>query len=225
MGRCGPLGSVSLSKGLAVFLCNLTEIAAKDWADAGYRCVCVDTQHKIRKPRFDGLIEYRWGDVRSLTPKDFGETPAFACAFPPCTHFTVSGNQDWPKKGLRLLIDSLEIVEACRQLIEFWGCPGYLENPVGRLSSIWRKPDHVFNPCDYGGYLDPPGDAYTKKTCIWTFGDFVMPPTKKVEPVLGSKMHKMPPSSERANLRSETPRGFARAVFETNNKKVNAPTA
>ena len=63
-----------------------------------------------------------------------------------------------------------------------------LENPVGVLSSYWRKPDHTFDPCDYGGYLNPAGDAYTKKTCLWTGGGFIMPKKKPVEPVGGSRM-------------------------------------
>jgi hypothetical protein len=57
-----------------------------------------------------------------------------------------------------------------------------LENPVGVLSSYWRKPDHTFDPCDYGGYLNPAGDAYTKKTCLWTGGGFIMPGKKPVDP-------------------------------------------
>jgi hypothetical protein len=43
-----------------------------------------------------------------------------------------------------------------------------------------------------------------------------MPVRKPVEPTEGSKMHKMGPSAERANLRSATPKGFAKAVFEAN---------
>ena len=39
-----------------------------------------------------------------------------------------------------------------------------------------------------------------------------MPPKKRLEPVQGSRMHRLPPSPERENLRSATPMGFARAV-------------
>jgi len=66
----------------------------------------------------------------------------------------------------------------------------------------------LFNPCDYG-------DPYTKKTYLW--GNFNMPPkVKRVEPTKGSKMHLLPPSLDRAMLRSITPPGFARAFFEAN---------
>lgn len=99
--------------------------------------------------------------------------------------------------------------------------PWMLENPVSRLSSLWRKPDHAFHPCDFAGYVEGL-DAYTKKTCLWTGGGFVMPPTMRVEPSEGSRMHLMPPSEDRANLRSATPEGFARAVFLANRSAASA---
>ena len=43
-----------------------------------------------------------------------------------------------------------------------------------------------------------------------------MPEKHRVEPTEGSKMHLLPPSEDRANLRSATPMGFAQAVFEAN---------
>ena len=57
-------------------------------------------------------------------------------------------------------------------------------------------------------------EAYTKRTCLWIGGGFLLPEHKAVVPVLGSKMHNLPDSKGRANLRSATPAGFARAVFE-----------
>ena len=42
----------------------------------------------------------------------------------------------------------------CAEMAEAMGCDAwYVENPVGALSRLWRKPDHVFDPCEYGGYL------------------------------------------------------------------------
>lgn len=190
--------------------CDLTGNRVRPWAESGYSCICFDTQHSIRADRVEkvsarGTITYRWADVRQLTP--IPDVVAFA--FPPCTHLAVSGARDFGTKGMRLLIDALEIVEACRLLCEFSGGPWMLENPVGRLSTLWRKPDHTFDPCDYG-------DPYTKKTCLWTGGGFIMPEKSPVAPTLGSMMHMMPPSEHRANDRSATPMGFARAVFAAN---------
>jgi hypothetical protein len=196
-------------KGSLVSLCDLTGNAVRPWAEAGYECVCYDIQHSIRADRREGRILYRWADVRSLTLDDLPDDLVAIFAFPPCTHLAVSGARDFERKGLRLLIDALELVEACRVLCQHSGVPWMLENPVGRLSTLWRKPDFYFDPCDYG-------DPYTKKTGLWTGGGFVMPPKARVEPTEGSKMHKLPRTADRANLRSETPMGFARAVFSAN---------
>jgi len=43
-----------------------------------------------------------------------------------------------------------------------------------------------------------------------------MPAPKPVPSIEGLRMHRMAPSPDRANRRSETPKGFARAVFEAN---------
>lgn len=190
-----------------VSLCDFTGNMVIPWAEAGYSCICFDIQHSIRRDRVEGNITYRWADVRSLTLSDF-PNPAIIFAFPPCTHLAVSGARDFQRKGLRSYIDALEIVEACRVLCENSGAPYMIENPVSRLSSSWRKPDYTFDPCDYG-------DPYTKKTCLWTGGGFRMPVKNKVDPIEGSKIHLMAPSPDRANLRSATPMGFARAVFQT----------
>jgi hypothetical protein len=41
-----------------------------------------------------------------------------------------------------------------------------IENSVSAVSTFWRKPDYAFDPCNYGGYLIPPGDAYTKNLSL-----------------------------------------------------------
>lgn len=204
--------------GLVLSLCDLSGNMVKPWAQAGFECLCVDIAHPIRSERVEGNITYRWGDVRSLTPADIPGVPDIVFAFPPCTHLAVSGARDFRKKGLNLLIDGLGTVEACRRLCGWYGCPWMLENPVSRLSTLWRPPDHTFDPCDYG-------DPWTKKTCLWTGGGFVMPQPHPVEATEGSKMHRLPPTPERARIRSETPPGFARAVFEANASMVSREDA
>jgi hypothetical protein len=82
-----------------------------------------------------------------------------------------------------------------------------LENPVGRLTRYLGPPRMTFDPADYG-------DPYTKKNLLW--GDFSIPRKKPVEATEGSKMHRLPPSPERAALRSVTPEGFSRAFYEAN---------
>lgn len=201
-----------------VSICDRSGVMVRPWAEAGYRCVCYDLQHSIRADRVEavgaGSITYRWANARSLTLDELGPL-VIAFFFPPCTHLSVSGARDFRRKGLRLYIDALEIVEACRVLGENSGRPWMLENPVSRLSSAWRKPDHTFDPCDYG-------DPWKKKTCLWTGGGFVMPEKRPVPVTEHDRIWKMPPSADRADRRSETPPGFARAVFEANDLRETA---
>jgi len=62
-----------------------------------------------------------------------------------------------------------------------------------------------------------PNDGYHKRTCLWVGGGFKMPERRPIP--LNSKpdfIHRCPPGPERANIRSATPLGFARAVYEAN---------
>ena len=195
-------------------LCDHSGVMVQPWVEAGHSATIVDVKHPIGMEQDGALV--RFGiDVLRLFP-GFAAGFDIVFAFPPCTDLAVSGARWFREKGLRSLIDALELVEHCRTVCEASGAPWMLENPASVLSSYWRPPDFTFNPCDYGGYLDPPGDAYTKKTCIWAGGGFRMPPKKPVGPTEGSRMHLLSPSVDRAEKRSITPAGFARAVFEAN---------
>lgn len=199
--------------GLVLSLCDRTGVMVQPWREAGYRCMIVDTQHP-RGETTDGLLTRVGADVTTWLPPLTEYAAAFA--FPPCTHLAKSGARWWRDKGLAALIEGLQVVEACRRICEWTGAPWMLENPSGAISSHWRKPDHTFDPCHYGGYLEPPGDAYTKLTCLWAGGGFVMPEKRPVEPTEGSRMHLVGPGPRRSDIRSVTPEGFARAVFEAN---------
>lgn len=180
-------------------LCDYTGIWSLPYRDAGFDVVQVDLRNGVDVR----LIEYP-GDVFGII------------AQPPCTHFASSGARWWSDKGDSALLDALSVVDACLRLVavcrpKFW----VLENPVGRLSRYIGKPVTTYQPCDYAGYSDRPGsEAYTKRTCLW--GAFVMPEPYPVPPVLGSVMHRLPPSSDRADLRSVTPSGFANAFYLSN---------
>jgi hypothetical protein len=187
-------------------LFDLTTTMVKPWADAGHLCVCVDMQHPGGEHR-DGNIVRVGADIQDYLPPR--ETIDAVFAFPPCTHLAVSGARWFKGKGLGKLAESIELFHRAAKICEWAGAPYFIENPVSTISSYWRKPDHSFDPCDYG-------DPYTKKTCLWVGGGFVMPTKNRVEPELGSKMHLLPPSADRANLRSQTPEGFARAVYAAN---------
>ena len=156
-------------------------------------------------------------------------------SFTPCTDMAVSGAAHFKSKLAKdpdMWKKSLQLAMQGPLLAEHFGCPYMVENPVSRLSSLWRKPDHYFHPYQYGGYLAgyekchplytmiPDYDAYHKKTGLWVSNDFNMPTPKPVS-VYGrgeSAMHrKLGGKSLRTkNIRSATPRGFAKAVFQAN---------
>lgn len=200
------------SRGAVLSLCDRTGHMVRPWADAGFECYCVDRQHDgIRR---EGTITYIGADLLSWLPPP--RRYAIVFAFPECRNVAVSGARWFREKGLGGLSEAVDLLEACRRICAWSEAPWMIENPASTFSSYWRKPDHTFDPCEYGGYLSPPGDAYTKKTCLWTGNGFVMPERKPVEPTEGSKMHLLPPSEDRANKRSETPKGFAVATFRAN---------
>ena len=152
------------------------------------------------------LITLPDNDVRTYQPP---ENVYGILAAPPCTEFAVSGARWWKDKDPMLYENALQIVYLCMRIIirqsnlKFW-C---MENPIGRLIHYLGKPKEYFNPCDYG-------DPYTKKTALW--GNFNMPIKNPVAPVGKNPIHYMPPSKDRAMLRSITPPGFAKAFMEAN---------
>lgn len=93
-----------------------------------------------------------------------------------------------------------------------------IENPVGIMSTQYRKPDQIIQPYEYG-------HAERKKTCLWLKGLPLLSPTKIIEPelhirgngVVDSKWHYDTfslPSNLRAKMRSKTFPGIARAMAQ-----------
>src|SRR4051812_19160100 len=202
-----------MAQSIVVSLFDHTGNMGAPWAQAGFLCYCVDLQHPAGEHRKGNIISVGT-DVREWLPPYANIKILFA--FPPCTHVAVSGARWFQDKGLGALIQSLELFDASVRLAEWTRAPYMIENPVSTVSTYWRKPDYTFDPCDYGGYLSPPGDAYTKRTCLWTGNGFKMPKPRRIQPAEGSRMHRLAPSDERPALRSETPRRFATAVFDAN---------
>lgn len=150
-------------KRIVLSLCDRTGNMVKPWAAAGYECVCVDIQHEPGWRKI-GNIWYVGADLRQGDWKPWGRYEyLIAFAFPPCTHLASSGARWFKNKGLAGLIEGLTLVERCRQICEESGAPWMLENPVGTLSTYWRKPDYKFDPCDYGGYQGGGRKTATRK--------------------------------------------------------------
>lgn len=200
---------------------DLTGNMAKPWIEAGYTAVLVDVQHPAGITESDGVIRIG-ADIRNgwLPPREMIDRIAFAAAFPPCDHLAVSGARWFKGKGLRKLALSIDLFATAAELCEWLAVPYIIENPVSTISTYWRKPDAVFHPHHFT--LLEPDDNYTKQTCLWTGGGFVMPESCH-DFTLGKpddRIHKAAPGPDRANFRSATPMGFARAVFRANGRPM-----
>ena len=197
---------------VVISLCDRTGIMVEPWAEAGFDCYCVDLRHPVRVPRRKGRIIYQWGDVRTWSPPAIVRHRLYIIfAFPPCTHVAASGARDFRTKGTALLCDSLEMFSACERAAKWASVPYMIENPVGKFSDHMQKPDFTFQPWQFG-------DNYQKLTCLWTGNGFNMPEPTVVEKPddVQQSILDMPDSKGRADRRSTTPPGFARAVFEAN---------
>jgi hypothetical protein len=202
-----------MAQPIVLSLFDYTTNMIRPWAEAGFVCYCIDMKHPKGEGREGNIVRIGANILEWLPP--YAEVKILF-AFPPCTDVAVSGARWFRDKGLGALVEALRLFDAALRLAEWTKAPYLIENPVSTVSTYWRKPDYTFDPCDYGGYENEAEDAYTKKTCLWAGNGFVMPRTKWVMPVDGSRMHRVGPSKERGSVRSVTPKGFAQAVFDAN---------
>ncbi len=195
--------------------------AVLPWAQAGFECYCYDLlvdENRIDHPN----IHYIQGNIHDTQIEH--EDVKFMFAFPPCTDLAVSGARWFASKAEAnpyYREEAMNNVYRSRDIGEQLGCPYLIENPVSVISSEWRKPDHTFQPYQYTQYCQ--NDNYTKKTCLWTGGGFIMPPEAK-DLSLGKpddkKIHYMG-KAKRNLLGVDTPVGFSLAVFMSNVMRIN----
>ncbi len=214
---------VAATTGRVVALCDTSRTALAPWAAAGYECCYVASRSAA-----EALI----GN---------GERPVFACAFPDATDLSIAGAR-WFKqkreKNPQFQEEAAAVFEATEALFRRWGCPYFLEGPaVGRLRRLWRAPDVVYDPCDFGGWLPPEEehpahpdiipcrDAYRRASGLWIGGGYRQPAQRAVEPqwryffsVRTGKRRRMNPvifarGADGRAARSCPPRGFTRAVY------------
>jgi site-specific DNA-cytosine methylase len=143
-------------------------------------------------------------------------------AFPPCTYLTVTGNrwfniERYGEKAIKRHEDRKAAIEFFMAIANAKCDKIAIENPVGVMSSEWRKPDQIVNPYQFG-------DAFEKKTCLWLKGLPLLESTNEVEPPKRAEFKSgktMPawyaeawklPKEERAKLRSKTFPGIAKAM-------------
>jgi site-specific DNA-cytosine methylase len=129
--------------------------------------------------------------------------------FPPCTHLAVSGARHFEQKRA----DGRQ-----REAIEFFmmftklDCKWAIENPIGIMSTHYRKPDQIIQPWQFG-------HGETKATCLWLNGLPKLEPTNIVDG-REQRIWKMAPSPDRAKERSKTFAGIAQAMANQWSERV-----
>ena len=125
-------------------------------------------------------------------------------AHPPCTDLAVSGARWFPEKQ-----KDFRQQKACVFFMQMAlaDCDRIaVENPIGIMSSVWRKPDQIIQPWQFG-------HGETKATCLWLKGLPLLEPTDIVEG-REQRVWRMAPGPDREKLRSRTFGGIAKAMAE-----------
>ena len=123
-------------------------------------------------------------------------------AHPPCTHLAVSGAR-WFKDKKEQQKDAIDFF---MKLVSAKINKICIENPISIMSTRYRKPDQIIQPWQFG-------HGETKSTCLWLKN---IPLLKETNIVSGrdQRIHRMPPSKDRAKLRSITYQGIANAMAD-----------
>lgn len=140
-------------------------------------------------------------------------------AHPPCTYLCASGSKffDVGKYGNAAIRRRILREEAFKFFMYFADCGIEriaIENPVGYMSTHYRKPDQIIHPWQFG-------HPEEKTTCLWLFN---LPKLKETDNVREymltlpakerNRLHWLSPSPERAKLRSKTFPGIAKAMAD-----------
>jgi hypothetical protein len=170
------------------------------------------------QPADDGHVCHIQGDAIAAIANGLeGEPWELVIGHPPCTHLSASGARWWKAKqedgrqaaGVAFF---LAMVHACESI----GCKWAMENPIGIMSSVYRKPDQIVQPWQFG-------DDASKATCLWTSGLPALRATASVAPRMvngkprfanqtDSGQNRLSPSTDRWKLRSVTYAGIANAM-------------
>ena len=187
--------------------CEESQVVCKEFRKLGHESYSCDIL-----PCSGGHPEWHiQGDVKPLLEQEWD----IIIAFPPCTHIAVSGAKHFAKK----IADGRQ-KEGIDFFMLFANCKCekvVIENPIGIMSTRWRKPDQIIQPWQFG-------DEAQKTTCLWIKGLPNLEHTKivsKGEMKEGirknGKAYRMPKwfsDNKSGKIRSKTFPGIAKAMAE-----------
>jgi site-specific DNA-cytosine methylase len=189
-------------KVVVVFECS--GIAREAFAKRGHRVVSIDLNpSEIPCSKNAQHWQIDANDALSFNGYDDGPWDLLI-AFVPCDHLASSGARWFPEKvsdgrqqaaiDLFMSIVNYPVEKIC------------IENPIGIMSSRYRKPDQIIQPWQFG-------HGETKATCLWLKNLPKLVPTNIVKG-REQRVHLMVPGPNRARDRARTYPGIARAMAE-----------
>jgi len=178
--------------------CEQSGAVRRAFASLGYREVwSCDLQ-----PAEDGSDNHIQGDLIPV----LSDAWDLIVAFPPCTYLCSSGLH-WNKRIPGREAKTQAALDFVREIMRN-PCPRIaIENPVGKISTVIRKPDQYVEPWQFG-------DGYTKKTGFWLKGLPLLQPTNIVPVDRPNWIHNQPATKHRSKIRSITPPGLAMAMAQ-----------
>jgi site-specific DNA-cytosine methylase len=175
--------------------CEFSGIVRNEFSKLGHNAWSADLlpseipgQH-IEGDMFTDLGEWKLGQDWDLM-----------IAHPPCTYLSVSGARWWETKQ----VEQRKAMWFFMSLVELDIPRIAVENPIGFMSTHYRKPDQIIQPWQFG-------HGETKATCLWLKNLPKLIPTNIV-PGREQRIHKMTPSPDRGKERSRTYLGIAQAM-------------
>ena len=215
--------------------CEESGVVTKAFIELGftnvYSCDLMETSGEYPDRHIIGdVLPILNGNCRLVTSNGVEhEVPtqfSLIIAFPPCTHLAVSGARYFAEK--RADGRQQQGIDFFMQFVNCNCAKVVIENPIGIMSSLYRKPDQIIHPYMFG-------DPFSKPTCLWVSGvpKLVIPPqdewADKGEFKTSKSGHRgaawnwwLPPGPERAKIRSKTFPGIARAMANAWGRNVNA---
>jgi site-specific DNA-cytosine methylase len=188
----------------ALIACEFSGIVRESFRRRGHDAWSLDLldsedHSKFHFCDYDLTIGQKYDDMLQLNHYGLWD---MVIAFPPCTHLAASGarwfkNKQDEQAAAIHFVKSLAAARAERVAIE---------NPVGVLSTKWRKPDQIIQPWQFG-------HGETKATCLWLKNLPKLAPTKIVEG-REPRVHHASPGPDRWKERSRTLLGIADAMAE-----------
>ena len=192
------------------------------------QAVCIEMRKRGHEAYSCDILDQSGGHPEWHIKKDLKEVIKenwdIIIAFPPCTFLTVTGNrwfniEKYGEKAIKRHEDREKAIEFFMMIANIDCHKIAIENPVGIMSTKWRKPDQIIQPYQFG-------DPFEKKTCLWlknlpklNYTNVVKPEQRinfksgKSMPTWYAEAWKLP-KKERSKLRSKTFKGIAEAMAE-----------